>query len=87
MKATLVSLVALVAGIAAAMYWTNREFSREVLPIDSAGLDGTYKEAIAFAILAYESALGRSVALPGVTGARHPALLGKLAFPPPAPPR
>ena len=65
----------------------SRLAPREVLPIDSAGIDGTYKEAIAFAILAYESALGRSVALPGVTGARHPALLGKLAFPPPEPPR
>lgn len=56
---------------------------REVVPVDEAGLDGDYKEAVAFAILAYESALGRAVALPGATGARHPARLGKLALPPP----
>ena len=57
---------------------------REVLPVDEAGLDGDLKEAVAFAILAYESARGHAVALPGATGARHPALLGKLAFPPTA---
>lgn len=56
---------------------------REVLPVDEVGLDGDHKEAVAFAILAYESALGRAVALPGATGARHPARLGKLALPPP----
>jgi anhydro-N-acetylmuramic acid kinase len=57
---------------------------REVLPVDDVGLDGDLKEAVAFAILAYESARGRAVAMPGATGARHPALLGKLAFPPTA---
>jgi len=56
---------------------------REVVPVDETGLDGDHKEAVAFAILAYESALGRAVALPGATGARHPARLGKLALPPP----
>jgi anhydro-N-acetylmuramic acid kinase len=56
---------------------------REVLPVDEAGLDGDHKEAVAFAILAYESALGGAAAMPGATGARHPAILGKLAFPPP----
>lgn len=55
---------------------------REVLTVDEAGLDGDHKEAVAFAILAYESALGGAVAMPGATGARHPALLGKLALPP-----
>jgi anhydro-N-acetylmuramic acid kinase len=56
---------------------------RQVVPVEAAGLDGDHKEAVAFAILAYESALGRAVALPGATGARHPARLGKLALPPP----
>ncbi|HET7693202.1 MAG TPA: anhydro-N-acetylmuramic acid kinase [Gemmatimonadota bacterium] len=56
---------------------------RAVLPVDEAGLDGDHKEAVAFAILAYESALGGAVAMPGATGARHPARLGKLALPPP----
>jgi anhydro-N-acetylmuramic acid kinase len=57
---------------------------RAVMAVDDAGVDGDHKEAIAFAILAYESALGRAVALPGATGARHPARLGKLALPPPS---
>jgi anhydro-N-acetylmuramic acid kinase len=57
---------------------------REVRTVDDAGIDGDHKEAIAFAILAYESALGSAVAMPRATGARHPARLGKLALPPPA---
>lgn len=59
---------------------------RTVGPVDEAGIDGDHKEAIAFAILAYESARGASVAVPGATGARHPARLGKLALPPPVGP-
>lgn len=59
---------------------------RAVIPVDERGLDGDFKEAVAFAVLAYESALGRPVNLPSVTGARHPARCGKLAFPPPAGP-
>ncbi|HUF89964.1 MAG TPA: anhydro-N-acetylmuramic acid kinase [Gemmatimonadota bacterium] len=55
---------------------------REVGPVDAVGLDGDHKEAIAFAILAYASARGSAVAVPGATGARHPARLGKLALPP-----
>ena len=57
---------------------------REVLPVDEAGLNGDHKEAVAFAILAYESAQGSAVAMPGATGARHPARLGKLALPAPS---
>jgi hypothetical protein len=34
MKATLLSLAALAAGIIAAILWTNQEFSREVMPVD-----------------------------------------------------
>jgi anhydro-N-acetylmuramic acid kinase len=68
---------ALMEGIA------RRLAPREVMAVDDLGVDGDHKEAIAFAILAYESALGRAVALPGATGARHPARLGKLALPPP----
>jgi anhydro-N-acetylmuramic acid kinase len=56
---------------------------RHVVAVDEIGLDGDHKEAVAFAILAYESALGRAVNLPSATGARHPARCGKLAFPPP----
>lgn len=61
---------------------TERLAPRRVVPVDELGLDGDFKEAVAFAILAYESALGWAVNLPAVTGARHPARCGKLAFPP-----
>ena len=61
----------------------DRLSPREVRPVDEHGLDGDFKEAIAFAILAYESALGRSVNLPTATGARHRVRCGKASFPPP----
>ena len=57
---------------------------RTVVPVDDRGLDGDFKEALAFAVLAWASALGRPVNLPSVTGARHPARCGRLSFPPAA---
>jgi anhydro-N-acetylmuramic acid kinase len=57
---------------------------RTVVPVDAFGLDGDFKEAVAFAVLAWASALGRPVNLPSVTGARHPARCGRLSFPAPA---
>jgi len=55
---------------------------RTVVPVDERGLDGDFKEAVAFAVLAYESALGRAVNLPSATGARRAVRCGQLAFPP-----
>ena len=46
------------------------------------GIDSDAKEAIAFAILAYESFHGRPANLPSATGARHPCALGKVCRPP-----
>jgi anhydro-N-acetylmuramic acid kinase len=46
---------------------------------DTRGIDPDAKEAVAFALLGYELLRGRAAGLPGVTGARHAALLGALA--------
>lgn len=55
---------------------------RRVLAVDERGIDGDLKEAIAFAILGYESARGRSVNVPSATGARRAVRCGRLTPPP-----
>ncbi len=47
-------------------------------PTSAFGVDSGSKEAIAFALLAYESKANRAGNVPAATGARHPAILGKL---------
>lgn len=42
------------------------------------GVDGDAKEAVAFAVLAYETYHGRPSNLPSSTGARRPVILGKI---------
>ncbi len=50
-----------------------------ILPASRFGVPGEAKEAFAFALLAYETYHGRPNNLPSATGAKHPAVLGKLA--------
>lgn len=45
-------------------------------PMSGAGIDPAAREALAFALLANETVHGRPGNLPGVTGARHPVVLG-----------
>ncbi len=50
-----------------------------VRPSEDAGIDAGAKEALAFAILGYETLRGRAAGMPAVTGARHAAVLGAIA--------
>jgi anhydro-N-acetylmuramic acid kinase len=52
-----------------------------VRPSDDLGVPSDAREAMVFAVLANEALLGNPTALPRVTGARHPVILGRLAFP------
>jgi anhydro-N-acetylmuramic acid kinase len=55
----------------------------EVLPSSQFGIAGDAKEAFAFALLAYETFHRRPANLPSATGARSPAILGKISYAPP----
>jgi anhydro-N-acetylmuramic acid kinase len=55
----------------------------EVLPSSQLGVPEGAKEAFAFALLAYETMHRRPSNLPSATGARRPAILGKISYAPP----
>jgi anhydro-N-acetylmuramic acid kinase len=55
----------------------------KVITAGDVGVDGSALEAVAFAILGYQMLRGRQGNIPTVTGARAPAILGKLTLPPP----
>ena len=57
--------------------------SIEVLPSSRLGIPEDAKEAFAFALLAYETFHRRPANLPSATGARGPAILGKISYAPP----
>ena len=52
----------------------------EVATTDAAGVPAQAKEAIAFAVLAYQSWHRQSSNLPGATGARRAVVLGKISY-------
>ncbi|HEY9180517.1 MAG TPA: anhydro-N-acetylmuramic acid kinase [Candidatus Baltobacteraceae bacterium] len=52
---------------------------RRVERSDVMNFDGDAKEAVAFALLGYETLRGRAANVPRATGARHPAPLGSIA--------
>jgi anhydro-N-acetylmuramic acid kinase len=55
----------------------------DVLPSSRLGVPEDAKEAFAFALLAYETFHHRPSNLPSATGARGPAILGKISYAPP----
>lgn len=48
--------------------------------LNELGLSVDAKEAVAFAVLANETLMGRPGNLPSATGARRPAVLGKICL-------
>ena len=55
----------------------------QIVPSSELGVPEDAKEAFAFALLAYETFHGRPSNLPSATGARRPAILGKISYAPP----
>jgi anhydro-N-acetylmuramic acid kinase len=55
----------------------------EVLPSSRLNVPTDAKESFAFALLAYETFHQRPSNLPSATGARRPAILGKISYAPP----
>ena len=55
----------------------------QIVPSSELGVPEDAKEAFAFALFAYETFHGRPSNLPSATGARRPAILGKISYAPP----
>lgn len=76
----------LIVGGGGALNNTLMDRLRELLPgcrvmtNEDLGLDGNAKEAVAFAILANEAVFASPGNVPSVTGASHPAVLGRITL-------
>jgi anhydro-N-acetylmuramic acid kinase len=57
-----------------------RPLGLEIRLSDEFGLPSEAKEAAAFAVLAYESWHRRPSNMPSATGAKRPAILGKISY-------
>jgi anhydro-N-acetylmuramic acid kinase len=56
------------------------ELGMGVLPTDAAGVPSQAKEAIAFALLAYQTWHRAASNVPGATGANREVILGKVSY-------
>jgi len=56
------------------------KYAIEVRPTDAEGIPSQAKEAVAFAVLAYQSWHGAPSNVPGATGANRGAILGKVSY-------
>ena len=79
-----------VAGGGARNRTLMRMLQQEIAPLgltlalsDGFGVPAQAKEAIAFAVLAYETWHQRAANMPSATGASRPVILGKISLPPP----
>lgn len=57
---------------------------RRIVGFEEFGITADAREACAFALMGHETVHGRPSSLSEVTGASHPAILGKISFPAPA---
>jgi anhydro-N-acetylmuramic acid kinase len=60
--------------------WTSAPHRIEVVPSSRLGVPEDAKESLAFALLAYETFHQRPANVPSATGARRPAVLGKISY-------
>ncbi len=79
----------LVSGGGARNHTLMRSLAADLAPLglrirttDQLGLPSEAKEAVAFAVLAYQTWRRQPSNLPSATGAKHAAVLGKISFPP-----
>jgi anhydro-N-acetylmuramic acid kinase len=56
----------------------QKQLGIPVLPHEAIGINSDHKEALVFAVLAYETWYNRPGSLPSQTGARHPVVLGQI---------